>query len=187
MSNLYLEDFDKSLSDSKFSAVRYADDLAIFCNSKDDCLEAHEFCVDNLKKLKLQIQPLSTDPKSKTKIYKPDEEAEFLGLGLVKIDDGYELIITDSQIDKVWKKFKEFTNVESNVISNIKFASLHHRLESIIDSYKGHYGEAYNYEVFEANLKIWKRKVYLSIFRDSYKVNLEDLSYKQKQFIYLLD
>lgn len=185
LSNLYLEEFDKCISASNISAIRYADDLAIFCSSRENCLKAHEFCVKELSKLGLEVQPIGST--SKTIIYEPDDIAEFLGLGLVKTDDRYELRITDSQIDKVWKKFEKFKDIESNDKMNIKLAGLYHRMESMVDSYKGHYGEADNYPDFEANLKKWRKKVYRAIFRDQYNVDIDKLSKVQQRFLHLLD
>ena len=78
-------------------------------------------------------------------------------------------------------------NVDKNVEKGMRFINLYNRLQSIVDSYKGHYGDADNYLEFESNLKDWKRNVYRSIFRNEYKIDIDNLSFNKKRFLHLLD
>lgn len=85
--NLILKDFDKNIEANEYKMIRYADDLIIFTDSHSECLEIHEFCKNLLNTLELRIPEPGHD--SKTKIYRPDETAEFLGVGLVRAGETY--------------------------------------------------------------------------------------------------
>ena len=80
-----------------------------------------------------------------------------------------------------------FQSLNKNVEQDIKFTNFISRLNSMVESYKGPYGEADNYLEFEENLYKWKRLVIRNIFSQEYNVNFDDLNFKQKVFLHLLD
>ncbi len=80
--NLFLEPLDDGILKAGFHAVRYADDLLFFADSKEQCEAFEGFCKESLDRLNLTIP--NTGPGSKSVIVPPDEVVEFLGLGLRK-------------------------------------------------------------------------------------------------------
>lgn len=185
LANLYMQEFDKSVVKNNFTAIRYVDDLIFFCKSKEECLNAHKFCVSNLENIGLNVPPLEN--RSKSVIYDPDTDAEFLGLLIVKSENGYSLNISDSQISRTYNKFKEYCDIDKNLEQGIQFSKLSSKLESIVSSYKGHYSEADNYEWFEGKLHSWKAKVYRKLISSNLKVDIESLDFKTKLFFHLIN
>lgn len=186
LSSLYLEPFDYAAHNKGFRVIRYADDLAFFCDSQEECHRAHQFCVGALKSLGLDVPDLGKH--SKSRIYKPNERVEFLGLEMaLQSDSKYHLRISDSQISKTHNKFEEYCDIHRNVEQGWKFSNLISKLEALAHSYKGHYGEAENYEQFERNLVEWKHLVYRKIVTDGLGVQPEDLDSKTKVFFHLTE
>jgi len=185
LATLYLESFDWSVYKGKFTAIRYADDLAFFCSSKNECLEVHEFCKKQLQPLGLVIPEIGKD---KSVIYSPDEGADFLGLSIERGNDsGYQLKISNEQMKRVKKKFMEFCNIEKNLSKGIQFSKLISKLESLIYSYKGHYGDAHNYKEFENHLKQCKHTVYQRLLRKYLNIETHNLPFSTKHFFHLVD
>ncbi|NIB45116.1 hypothetical protein HBA55_36395 [Pseudomaricurvus alkylphenolicus] len=186
LSSLYLEDFDNAAHKEKFRVVRYADDLAFFCTSKNECIEAHDFCVNKLKPLGLDVPNIGK--KSKSKIYSPSQNAEFLGLEIsLGNDSEYHLQISAKQISKVASRFDEFSDITKNLQEKRMFSQLVSKLESLTHSYKGHYGEAENYEWFETKLHYWKRRVYYRLLSRNLGIDIQKMDAKTKVFFHLTD
>ena len=109
LSNLMLKEFDLAVHRAKLSAVRYADDIAVFCQSRSACEEALELIKHELKQLKLSVPDLGG---SKTVIYEPSEDAEFLGLEMRRDDSGYRLIAPTKKLSKIADKMRAIASVE---------------------------------------------------------------------------
>jgi retron-type reverse transcriptase len=183
LSNLYLRDFDNQLVEAGVKVIRYADDMIIFCANLDECIAAHELCKSLLDQLGLSIPDIAKD--SKSQIYKPEHEAEFLGLGIYLTNGEYQIRITKKQIDKVWKKFEAFSDINENISKELTFATLVSRLDSMITSYGAHYDEAENFAQFEDNLAKWKSKIIKDILLSNYNIELAKLTKNQRIFLHL--
>lgn len=180
LSNLYLHDFDSKIHSAGFNAIRYVDDLAFFCRSREECLEAHNLCKELLKPLGLRVP--EPEPGSKTQMYEPVLTAEFLGLDLVWDGRSYQHMISEEKIRKVHTKFNEMTNISNLVPSGINFAKLSNKLESNLSSYKAHYCDAVNYDYFEEKIEKWIAEVYKKIIEKTFKTNLATLSVQERIF-----
>lgn len=73
LSNLYLKHFDREMASTYPAYARYSDDMVLFCK-EDMAYNAYEHITDALAERGLKIN------ETKTKIYKPGEGFEFLGL-----------------------------------------------------------------------------------------------------------
>ncbi len=188
LSNLYLSSFDKSVEKSKFLAIRYVDDLAFFCKSKEECLEAKDFCINLLNPLKLHVPDIDFNKKSKTVIYSPSEAAEFLGLEIVRKSNGlYVLNISVSQYSKVHEKFKELSKIDENLANGRTFSKVTSIMESMMGSYKGHFGDANNYDHFEKCLEKWREWVYEELICKAFKIkDVSELDFNVKLFFNLI-
>lgn len=67
LSNLYMFDFDKAISEkiNSFCGIyrRYSDDIIIICPNKELLEEVESFAIDTIKNLKLEIQPTKTEKR----------------------------------------------------------------------------------------------------------------------------
>lgn len=179
---------NKEVKKRGFTAIRYVDDLAFFCESKSECLKAHDFCVDELKKLGLDVPSIGKN--SKSQVYSPNQSAEFLGLELAKKRDSYCLLISDKQIQNIHEKFNAYSKIQDNLEKGLKFSSLQNKLENIVLSYKGHYGEAENYDAFEKKLYFWKDNVYKKLITNGFGLSseqIENIGHKTRVFFHLVD
>lgn len=65
LANLYLHEFDRTMTRTDFNLVRYTDDFVVMCESADRARQAHELSRATLKKLGLEIHELGADSKSR--------------------------------------------------------------------------------------------------------------------------
>ena len=110
LSNFLLKDFDRALERAGLSAIRYADDIAIFCADALSCHHALGIVRRNLTELRLDIPELRDD--SKTKIVRPTETLEFLGADIKWSADGYELSAPFRRLGRVETNLKTICSVE---------------------------------------------------------------------------
>jgi RNA-directed DNA polymerase len=73
LANIYLTNFDKTLTANGLHLIRYCDDFVIACKNQAEAENALAMAARELGKVKLSLHP------DKTRIISPDEEFEFLG------------------------------------------------------------------------------------------------------------
>ena len=96
LANLYLIEMDKYFYDNKIIYFRYADDILIFSNSKDELERYIQVLKNYLVKYKLSVNP------DKEKYYNPHDEIEFLGFSF---RDGI-IDLSSNTIKKIKGKIK---------------------------------------------------------------------------------
>lgn len=79
LANLFLAEFDETVSRCFAGLVRYADDFVVCCSSEAECREAHELCASELSKLKLQLHPKKTLP-----LVRAEDGLDFLGFTITQ-------------------------------------------------------------------------------------------------------
>ena len=80
LANLYLAHFDLEMENSGWATLRYADDIIIFTSSRAQAETAFSDAKNTLTSLGLDMHPLSTGPKAKSKIRDvKGEGVEFVG------------------------------------------------------------------------------------------------------------
>lgn len=181
--NLFLDSFDNAVMASGMNAVRYADDLIFLADSKAQCIDIDNFCRASLKKIGLDI-PVIGAPNSKTFIHEPNEIVEFLGLGLVKVGTGYELILTSEQLKTIRNELLQLGSIKQLLDNNIKLASLGNAIESRVSGYKAAYSDCVkNFKELENELKDVHQKVLRKIYQDDLKIDLRSLPSEQRKFL----
>lgn len=60
--NVYLSSLDQLAINEKFNMVRYADDLVVLTNTKDEAVSVHTVIGDHIKELKLSLHPIKIYP-----------------------------------------------------------------------------------------------------------------------------
>lgn len=110
LSNLVMRPADQALVAGKFRAVRYADDIAVFCASEADCIEAFETISALLSPLGLRLPKL--EENGKTVITGPNETCELLGVDMRLTEVGYRLCVPKGRADAVEKQLMAMSTVE---------------------------------------------------------------------------
>lgn len=174
-SNVVLEKFDIAVVQTGYSAIRYADDLIFFAKDESQCNEIERFCIRQLRKEGLEI-PSSGDPNSKSKIYKPSENAEFLGLAICEYQDGYQVRLLPNQISSIKKTFTDLGSIKELNSRKIQFGKLGSYLKSRKAGFILAYDICSNVNELEHSLDEIEQKVLKRIYTDGLKIKLSDLS-----------
>ena len=96
LANYYLKDLDKYFYNNKIDYSRYADDIIIFANNKDELNKHIKFIKNFLKEKKLNIN------SEKELFYDPNTKIEYLGFSIYQ----NEIDISSNSINKIKKKIK---------------------------------------------------------------------------------
>ena len=184
LANLLLWDFDSELLSTGFEIIRYADDIIAFAKTEEDCKLIHDTCADLLASVKLKIHALGDG--SKTKIYTPEQTAEFLGQGISrrKKNKKYCLTVTTPQANKIKEKllaYKDFDNLLRRGITYPRFLS---RIESTVQSYILTYSECENVEKLSQMMKDTRDSV-VSYVLNKTGIDITRLNKKQLAFLEL--
>ena len=111
LSNLVLRRFDQRLITRGMAAVRYADDIALFFNSRQECIAAVDFINGSLSETGLRVPALSEG--GKTVICEPSEIAEFLGLELKLFGSEYRLNPPTRKLVKIEIRMAEIATLRN--------------------------------------------------------------------------
>lgn len=110
LSNLLLRDLDVAIERSGISAIRYADDIAIFGRDHTECAEALSLISRHLKKIGLRIPELAEN--SKTVVYAPSEELRFLGIGIRRHGAKYKISPPNWKLEKIEAELQKLCSIE---------------------------------------------------------------------------
>lgn len=180
--NLFLSGFDREVIKRKFAAVRYADDLIFLADSENQCLEIDEFCRVELSRIGLAIPLLSA--ATKTIIWRPEQEAEFLGLGLRANAGQYELILMKSQYDKIREQLLLLGSIEYLNSRGITLATLGAHIQARISGYMSAYQHCTNLAELERALSDLHAKVLRLVYGPSgLKIELNNLGSAERAFL----
>jgi RNA-directed DNA polymerase len=181
LSNFVLRDFDHVVG-SQFPMVRYADDMLIFCISQDQCDVARALIEAELAKIGLSLSA------AKTKLHKPDDAVEFLGMELcVKSGGtGYQLRVSDSQMRAIRAEFTSRHDWQDARRQKMKVSDLFFHLDQMKRGYLSAYSSADNRGILEEKLTHWTKacanRIYASIFGED---RVSALSPEVREFLML--
>lgn len=182
--NLLLLQFDNAIKDKKYQCVRYADDLIFFADNSSECQTIAEFCIEELGKLKLQIPKIEVG--SKSIIYKPNEPAEFLGLGLCLENGKYVLKLMPNQLAHIRDSLLQMASIKELLNRNIKLANLGQAIASRKSGYIYAYTDCVNAEGLEHELADIQQKVLKKIYVDGLHISIEHLPREARTFLGLM-
>lgn len=181
MANVMLYDFDRFVEDAGIPMVRYADDFVAFGRSFEQCKEIHDQCEKLLEREGLTIHPI--DNNGKTTIARPDECIDFLGLGLTKGNSGYQLTVTQKQLQKIKQKILEVSNLDHCLKQGITVSTLIERLEGFTSGYSGSYRLCANQTQLAHTMVAAKAKALHKLFIEQFGIDFQKLTKKQKRFL----
>jgi len=180
-SNIILLPFDTEIESSGIRAVRYADDLIFFADSRKSCENILEKCKEILHQLKLSVPGL--EENTKTVIYEPDQPAEFLGLGINKQRSRYELELLPAQASEIRRRILALGSVKELLAQRITLANLGRAIDSRISGYVAAYDCCSDIEKFEHELNSLGMKVRRRLYRDELKIPLTELGADARAFL----
>lgn len=143
--NVFLADFDQEIISKKIAAVRYADDLIFFSDSRASCEEIDAWTRDRLAKLGLSLPNL--EEGSKSIIFEPRQTADFLGLGLTWNNNSaqYVLEVTKSQRDQIRLNLMTLGSISELNARGISLGNLEKAIANRIAGYLHAYRGCSNY------------------------------------------
>jgi RNA-directed DNA polymerase len=181
--NIYLYEFDKWLQKEGIPTVRYADDLIFFLDSEADCYALRDRCAQELKKLGLNIPEF--EDKTKSVIYRPEEAAEFLGLGLRKKAKGYALEVMPEQIQAIKGELGKFASVKEMNSRGVTLATLGQRLTAKKSGYSAAYDCCSNLKELEQNMDDVTKNALRTLYQRDLSIDLKTLSADARTFLML--
>lgn len=183
-SNLLLDRFDDAVQRAGLKAIRYADDLIFFADSLKECQQIDAFCRVELNEEKLEIPQLGLE--SKSQIYAPEKEADFLGAALTLKNGEYHITLPEARIQKILNVFLDMSNIEELVARKISLG----KLTGILSAKRAGYDHAYemceNVDHLHERLENVEQKVLKKIYTEQLGINLSSLRPVAHRFLGLL-
>lgn len=150
--NAALSDFDKHLLKNKVKLIRYADDLIVFANSKQQALEHGKLVEETLMTQGLAIPSLSED--GKTKVAGKMEPFEFLGREIYFSQrwGDYQQGVSNGKIQKIIDSIIELSQIETAIENKKQFHEIIAVINQKIESYRYSYSDAANSSALDQRL-----------------------------------
>ncbi len=180
LSNLALSKFDRSMELRRIPMIRYADDLLLFFDTKDEAKRGAHLVERLLARSELCLA------ESKTRISGPDDPLDFLGREIVFLqrENQYVSRVSRFQI----RKIRDRLEGEYSYSNRLKLRSTLHAtsvdLSRSISAYLGIYHDVYNYIVLDAELRGAMRDILSDLYGDVFgKEALEGLDDAGRDFL----
>jgi hypothetical protein len=157
LASFYLQDFDAVLSQKKINYIRYADDLIVFGDHRDEMKQHFELIKQELAKIQLSIPDLGV---GKSEIYTYSQTVTFLGLELKKIGKEFKLFIPQKAFTEIGKKVIELQGYKRNIKANLNFYKTCQKIDQICNGYIVCYEFTANLDSFKKHINERKLFVY---------------------------
>ena len=108
LNNVYLSQMDYYIDSHSKLYMRYADDIAVFVDSKEEAEELKDYIISTMQELKLQIND------DKTHIYEPGESFSILGIKVSESEYDIAPVSLDKILFKIKKKAKKLVKKVRN-------------------------------------------------------------------------
>ena len=183
--NLVLRRFDGRIESAGIHMVRYADDLICLADSNSSCLAIHE-----LVKAALHHEGLTVpdpDTGGKTRIYAPEEAAEFLGLSLRPESGGYVLEVSAEQTTRIRQRIVDLADVAQLTRAGLDLGGFFRRIDGALAGYGGAYAFASNAAHVEKVLAAARQDAVARLFEKELGIPLASLTPEKKKFIGLVE
>lgn len=128
MNNVYLMDIDNYIEKNSILYMRYADDIAIYLKTYEECVKMKNYLLDALSKIHLSVN------EEKTNIYCPGETYEILG---IKISSNGCYDIAKNSVNKITHKISRRSDKLLKKIwaKKIDKITAHYILQKYINKY----------------------------------------------------
>lgn len=184
---MLLRDLDLDLERREIAALRYVDDLIAFFPSKAACEDFDRLLRDKLDDLSLEIGGIGA-AGSKTKIYSPAEDVDFLGMGMKFDSKGHcQLYVTEKTFENVESRFAEMSEIDRLLQMNLTLSSFGARLESMRRGYIDAYQGAVNMSALKTRVKTASQLTLNGVLTNIFGDSLSKLEKKDRKFLGLAD
>jgi RNA-directed DNA polymerase len=185
LANLALSEFDSKIERHGFKMVRYADDIAIFFETKQKAKEGHKHVKEMLASIELTIPELSDN--SKTQLLGPSDPIDFLGREIVRIGiDSSNVVsrVAQKQINKIVKKIEDEFTLKARMRADSTFQETIVEICDSIGAYLAAYKDAYNYVSLDSALRAASSKVIGDIFLELFGQHaLANITPEERRFL----
>lgn len=183
--NLLLRNFDRAIVRAGIPMIRYADDLICLAGSESECRAIHLLVRAALADEGLAVPDV--EEHSKSKIYGPEEPADFLGLHLTPRAGDYFLEVPATQTAKIRQRILNFADLSAPQNQGITATSFFARLDGVISGYLGAYEFAHNAKHFENCLEAARQDAVALMVRRVLKVEVGELDSAGRHFLGISD
>ena len=181
LSNFFLGEFDLAVRKQGLNMIRYADDIIVFCDSKQECEVAEVFIRQRLDGLGLGIPPLG---EKKTFITPPEESALFLGVHLKKRDNEYVKAIPQNTVTKILENKGRYKDMGFCLDEKLNFAGAISMFKNQLQGYRASYKGTENLDSFiqgyEAKSKQVVEHLLMALFGENV---VKSLSEQKRKFL----
>jgi RNA-directed DNA polymerase len=166
LANLVLSAFDKKIEKLGLRMVRYADDIVLFLNTKEEAQRAHAVISTLLNEIKLTIPGLAAD--TKTQILGPDDPIDFLGREIVRVGTERKAAwrVAKKQIKKIVARLESDYTLEARLKEESNFQDTIVDVRNSVSAYFSIYKGADNFMSLDAELRGVTRRIIRDIFLD---------------------
>jgi RNA-directed DNA polymerase len=184
LANLVLSEFDDNIQRYGLKMVRYADDIAIFFETKQTAKDGHKLVKDMLASIDLTIPELSDN--SKTQLLGPSDPIDFLGREIVRIgaDNNVVSRVAQKQINKITKKLENEYTLQSRMKADSNFQETVVEIWDSVAAYLAVYRDTYNYVSLDSALRATSSKIIGEIFFELFGQHaLSNLTTEGRRFL----
>jgi hypothetical protein len=184
LANLVLSEFDSKIERHGLKMVRYADDIAVFFETKQKAKEGHNLIKDLLASIELTIPELTDN--SKTQLLGPSDPIDFLGREIVRIgSDGNAVSrVAQKQINKIVRKLEDEYTLQSRMKADSNFQETIVEIWDSISAYLAVYKDAYNYVSLDSALRAVSSKIIGDIFMELFGERaLSNITTEERRFL----
>ncbi|MGS0705768.1 reverse transcriptase domain-containing protein [Acinetobacter sp. ANC 3781] len=157
LASFYLQDFEIVLQNAQIEFVRYADDLVVFANTRDEIEKHFELIRHELNKIQLSIPDIGS---GKSEIYTSSQTVIFLGLELKKVGTEFKLFIPQKAFSELNKKIIELQGYKKNIKTGLNFYKTCQKMDQICNGYIVCYEFTSNLNEFKKHVEERKSFVY---------------------------
>lgn len=135
LSNFFLRDLDRDGASNSFRTIRYADDIAIACQSYDETLAAYEWLKQRTDALGLQIHKLGGKKSQIHTLGEKHQGVEYLGFYLRITGSGTIIRPSQRSIDNAIQTIKGFFDCESKASLSERYTQLSYFLNAWLGTF----------------------------------------------------
>jgi hypothetical protein len=130
LSNLLLRRFDIDLQRQGLHVIRYADDIAVFADSKHQCEDALKLIQGALSKFGLSIPDIGEG--NKTTVSEPSKASAFLGVEIRRTEQGYKLCAPTGRLVQIEAEMSRIATLKECFDNRRDLGKLLRTLDSFI-------------------------------------------------------
>jgi hypothetical protein len=184
LANLVLSEFDRKIERSGLKMVRYADDIAVFFETKQKAKEGHKLIKEMLASIELTIPELTDN--SKTQLYGPSDPIDFLGREIVRIGPDNNVVsrVAQKQIRKIVRKLDDEYTLQSRMRIDSNFQETLVEIWDSVSAYLAVYKDAYNFISLDSALRGASSRIIGEIFRELFGEHaLSNITNEERRFL----